>query len=259
MEAMKERSDFVEIEVKALPKGKQRRVVELAQASAPPGWRMVRKPHVAFFDLYFDTPGLILTKQGDHLRARFGERAFKGKGRYKLFFKERGECKPDDLWLSRREVRTDLRRTEILEYANGGIPGLAASLAYERIARTGGRPNLVPVCLISTFRRYFTMRSPNREDTDCMNVGLEWSTAFAMRGIDLNLLINEGFIDGPDVGKSYDFELAEAELTVENVAAADAAFRRLVSNLKSEFELTVTPKYERCLKELGLNDHNIVA
>ena len=255
---MQERSDFVEIEVKVLPQGKQRRVIELAQQSAPPGWRMVRKPHVAFFDLYFDTPDMILTRKGDHLRARFGEKAFKGKGRYKLFFKERGDRKPDDLWLSRREVRTDLKREEILAYASGGMPGLAASLAYERIASAGGRPNLVPVCLISTFRRYFTMRSPNREDTDCMNVGLEWSSAFAMRGIDLTLLINEGFIDGPDVGKPYEFELAEAELTVENVEAADAAFRRLVSSLKNEFELTLTPKYERCLDELGINRLNLV-
>jgi hypothetical protein len=253
---MKERSDFVEIEVKALPKGRQKRVIELAQASAPPGWRMVRKPHVAFFDLYLDTPDLIMTKTGDHLRVRFDARSFKGKGRYKLFFKERGERKPGDLWLSRREVRTDLRRDELFQYATGDMPGLAASLAYERIAMAGGQPAMVPVCLISTFRRYFTMRSHRREDTDCMNVGLEWSTAFAMRGIDFELLINEGFIDG-DIEKTYDFELAEGELTVEDVPAADAAFQRFVGNLRKEFELTVEPKYERCLQELGVNESTV--
>jgi hypothetical protein len=256
---MKERSDFVEIEVKVLPDGRDARLVELAGAAAPPGWRMVRKPHVAFFDLYFDTSALTLTATGDHLRVRFDQRSFCRKGRYKLFFKERGEQRPDARWLSRREVRTDLTLDELLQFSSGRIPGLAASLAYESIARAGGNPPLVPVCVISTFRRYFTMRSadPTEREDDILNMGIERSTALAAAGLDIGLLLSSGFIDGPSPGPAYDFELAEAELTVENVDAADEMFARLVSLLGTEFEITTTPKYERCLAELGISQASL--
>jgi hypothetical protein len=139
------------------------------------------------------------------------------------------------------------------------MPGLAASLAYESIARAGGKPPLVPVCVISTFRRYFTMRSPDpaESENDFLNMGIERSTALAARGLDIGMLLNSGFIDGPSPGPAYDFELAEAELTVENLAAADAMFERLVSLLAAEFEITTTPKYERCLTELGLNQESL--
>jgi hypothetical protein len=249
---MKDVSDFVEHEIKARPKGSYRRFVELAQASAPPGWRMVRKPHVAFFDMYFDTPDFTLTKTGNHLRIRFGGRSFRGKGRYKLFFKERNNPAPGATWLSRREVRTDLEREELLRYSSGRMPGIAAQLAYESIARAGGSPPLAPVCVISTFRRYFTMRSPDPTETDWLNMGVEQSSAMAISGIDVNLLLESGFIDGPNPGEAFDFELVEAELTVENVPGANAMFERLASSIAAEFEIVTTAKYELCLEALGI-------
>jgi len=254
---MKERSDFVEVEIKVLPDGRPRRLVELAQGAAPEGWKMVRKPHVAFFDLYFDTRDMDLTARGDHLRVRFGEKALRPKGRYKLFFKDAPDQREGTPYLSRREVRTDLSRAELLRYRDGSIPGLAADIAYERIGAKGARPPLLPVCLISTFRRYFTMRHPTLAGTDYLNMGLEQSTAFRAKGLDIDALIETGFIDGPDVGPGHDFELAEAEMTIEDEPVADAMFDRLVAAFAAEFEVVTTPKYEQCLAALGIDKVNL--
>jgi CYTH domain len=255
---MKEKSDFVEIEIKVRPMGRHDRVVELAEAAAPPGWRMVRKPHVAFFDLYFDTPEGHLAVVGHHLRARFGVKSFRKGGKYKLFFKERGIVQAHRS-LARREVRTDLVAAELLKYpCNGtGLPGRAASLAYGSLGYSPEQAlPLVPTCLISTFRRYFTMRSTRAEDTDCMNVAIESSTALATRGMDIRLLIESGFVDGVDLGKPFHFELAEAELTVENEDRANAAFASLARALSGEFEVLTIPKYEMCLAELARINEN---
>lgn len=254
---MEERSDFVEVELKIRPEGRYSRIVEIAQESAPEGWMMIRKPHVAFFDLYFDTKGMELTSFGVHLRVRFGVKSFRDKGRYKLFFKEHDPREAGAPYLSRREVRTDLRRRELLRYQDGSLPGLAAELAYSRIGGSERQP-LFPVCLISTFRRYFTMRHPTVPGTDYLNLGIEQSTAFAARGIDIPGLIETGFIDGPDVGRGYDFELSEAEMTIEDEPVADAMFERLTAGLTAEFEVVTVPKYEQCLAALGINESNLV-
>jgi CYTH domain len=249
---MKERSDFVEHEIKVLPNGRQARLIELVQAAAPPGWRIVRKPHVAFFDVYFDTPTRALSLTGNHLRVRFDRRSFSRKGRYKLFFKKPDVAEPHAAWVSRREVRTDLRRDEFLQFAAERLPGLAAELAYEQIAAAGGAPPLEPTCVMSTFRRYYTMQSPDRSQIDCLNVGIEQSSAFDARTIDMALLLTTGFIDGPGAFAAHDFELAEAELTVENEEYANVMFLRLASNLAAEFTVVKTPKYELCLHALGI-------
>lgn len=249
---MQDTWDFVEVEVKVLPDGRARRLVELAQEAAPPGSRMVRKPHVAFFDLYFDTPSLALARHGAYLRARFGKSAFRKKGTYKLFYKENGPPPPGARYLSRREVRSDLARKELLRYSDGRMPGAAADLAYGVVERAGEAPPLQAVCVISSFRRYYTMRTGDPEHSDILNLGVEQSTALRARDFDVETLIRTGFIDVPLDAPTYDFEVAEAEMSVEGWPPADEMFRTLVESFEREFQIITGSKYLTTLHELGM-------
>jgi len=218
---------------------------------------MVRKPHVAFYDLFLDTPTLTLANNDAYLRVRFSKLSFRKKGVYKLFYKDNPPPPPGAEFLSRREVRTDLSLDKLNRYPSGGLPGAAADLAYAILDRVDGSRSLVPVCLVSSFRRYFTMRSPDPGLPDFLNLSIEQSTAFAARDIDMKLLLESGFIDLKPHSRTYDFELSEAELTVEGVPAADAMFRRLVRSLAEEFGITVETKYPTCLRELDLSAGNL--
>lgn len=249
---MQDTWDFVEVEVKVLPDGRPGRLVELAQEAAPPGSRMVRKPHVAFFDLYFDTPSLALARNGAYLRARFSRSAFRKKGKYKLFYKDNLPPEPGSRFLSRREVRSDLKRDELLRYSTGRMPGAAADLAYGVVERAGEAPPLKAVCVISSFRRYFTMRTNDPEHSDILNLGIEQSTALRAQDFDVETLLRTGFIDVPLTAPTYDFEIAEAELSVEGWEPAQEMFRTLVDSFEREFEIVTGSKYMTTLAELGL-------
>jgi hypothetical protein len=249
---MQDTWDFVEVEVKMLPDGRPERLVQLAQEAAPPGSRMVRKPHVAFFDLYFDTPSLALARNGAYLRARFSKSAFRKKGNYKLFYKDNAPPDPGARYLARREVRSDLRRKELLRFSTGRMPGAAADLAYDVIERAGEAPPLQAICVISSFRRYFTMRTTDPVHTDILNLGIEQSTALRARDIDLEMLIHTGFVDVPLTAPAYHFELAEAEMSVEGWEPADEMFRCLVASIEREFEIITGSKYITTLQQLGM-------
>lgn len=249
---MQDTWDFVEVEVKVLPDGRARRLVELAEAAAPPGSRMVRKPHVAFFDLYFDTPSLALARNGAYLRARFGRSAFRKKGTYKLFYKDNAPPPPEARYLARREVRSDLTREELMRYGTGRMPGAAADLAYAVLERVGEEPPLQAVCVISSFRRYFTMRTDDPEHTDILNLGVEQSTALRCEDFDVPTLIETGFIDVPLHAPFHDFEVAEAEMSIEGWEPADEMFRRLVDSFEREFQVVTGSKYLTTLHELGI-------
>jgi hypothetical protein len=248
---MKDKWDFAELEVKVDPDGKYARLVELAGLAGPPGSKMVRKPHVAFFDLYLDSPSFALAENGAYLRFRFSKVSFRRKGKYKLFFKENGPSPEGAKFLSRREVRTDLSYEEASQYSKGCLPGTAAELAYSVLEQAGEVRLLVPVCVVSSFRRYFTMRTLDQGNPDYLNLGIEQSTAIAARDFDVELLLKSGFIDAPMSSQTYDFELAEAELTTE-VEEGYATFKRLVDALSDEFKITTGSKYLTCLAELGL-------
>jgi CYTH domain len=253
---LEEGSDFIEIEAKVVPRPPYSRLVELAQAAAPPSFRMVRKPHVAFFDLYLDTSGLTLARNQAYLRVRFDIRALrgKGKGRYKLFFKDNGPPNAGERYLSRREVRTNMDRDELLAYSTGRMVGKAAQLAYEVLERAGERDEpLEAICLISTFRRYYTMHSDAPEMSDCLNMSIEHSTAFRASAFNVEQLVTTCFLDVPLASPVYDFDLCEAELTVENDDAANAMFQRLASALDREYGLITGSKYLTCLEKLGIH------
>jgi hypothetical protein len=244
--------DFVEVEVKVIPEGRGKRLVELAQWAAPPGSRMIRKPHVAFFDLYFDSKEFGLAKNEAYLRARFSKSSFRKKGTYKLYYKDNAMPQDGIQFLSRREVRSDLNLDEILRYSNGRLPGNAADLAYEVLTRAGRKGPLVATCLISSFRRYFTMRTSDPAHSDILNLGLEQSTAFAARDIDVDLLLHSGFLDTPLTSPTYDFEVAEAEVTAENYPPADEMFKKLITAFAKEFRIVTDSKYLSVLDKLGL-------
>jgi hypothetical protein len=250
---MEERSDFIEIEAKVVPHPPYARLVELAQDAAPPGFRMVRKPHVAFFDLYLDTARLGLANNHSYLRARFDLRGMRGKGKFKLFYKDNGPPPDGQRYVSRREVRTDLKRAEFLPFATQLLVGNAAQLAYSVLERVGeGAEPLQAVCVISTFRRYYTMHSDDPEKSDCLNLGIEHSTAFRARDVDLDMLLASCFLDAQRGCPVYDFDLAEAELTVENSPEADRMFQQLAAALDREYGLVVGSKYLDCLEKLAI-------
>lgn len=249
---MKNKWDFEEVEIKVLPGKKPWRLVEIAQESAPAGWKMIRKPHVAFFDLYFDTPNLLLASKGVHLRVRFGKSSFRKKGKYKLFFKGACSLSNGRKYVSRREVRTDLSRRELLDYRDGMLPGKAAMLAYDILEESGAPFHLEPILVISTFRRYFTMRGPDSSFTDMLNLCLEQSTAIGAKEFDVVELIENGMINSLLDSRTYDFELSEAELTSET-PEAKAMFQRVVANLSKEFKVVTSTKYSECLRHLDLH------
>jgi len=250
---MKDQWDFLEVEVKVIPRPPYDRIVRIAQSVAPPGFRMIRKPHVAFFDLYFDSANYSLARGGAYLRVRFDKRSLKRSGKYKLFYKDNPIAKPEDRFLSRREVRTDLSLDELLQYPSGKLPGSAGSLAREVLVRKCGDTNLKPVCVVSTFRRYFTMHSDDESKTDCMNVSLEQSTALRASDFDVEKLLRTGYIDAPIDAPTYDFELSEAELTVDDSEEANNAFRALVDALDKEYGVVTWSKYRECLRWLKLH------
>jgi hypothetical protein len=248
---MKDTWDFVEVEMKVRPDGRHQRLVELAEQAGPAGSRMLRKPHVAFFDVYLDSPSLAFARNEAYLRVRFAKSALRKKGRYKLFFKENRFPTPDMKYLSRREVRSDLSRDEIFDFSHGRLTGAAADLGYAILDRVGEARSLVPICVISSFRRYFTMRTSDPVYTDILNLGLEQSTALPAADLDIKLLLETGFIDAPTGGKRYDFEIAEAELSAD-VPWAHEMFQRLVPAFAAEFEVVTGSKYITCLEQLGL-------
>ena len=250
---MEERSDFVEIEAKVVPRPPYSRLVELAQDAAPAGFRMVRKPHVAFFDLYLDTARLCLARNHSYLRARFDLRGLRGKGRYKLFYKDNAPPPAGQRYVSRREVRTDLKRAEFLPFATQRLVGNAAQLAYEALERAGEADEaLRAVCVISSFRRYYTMHSDDPEKTDCLNLGIEHSTAFRACDVDVDMLLTTCFLDTRRGCPAYDFDLAEAELTVEDSPEADRMFQQLAAALDREYSLVTGSKYLDCLAKLAI-------
>jgi uncharacterized protein YjbK len=249
---MKDHWDFLEIEVKVIPKPPYGRLVELAQSVAPPGFRMIRKPHVAFFDLYFDSADFGLAAGDAYLRVRFDRRSLKRSGKYKLFYKDNPSAKPGEKFLSRREVRTDLSLEELLALGTAPPQGSAGSLAHEVLARGGGDQVLRPVCVVSSFRRYFTMHSDDATKTDCMNLSLENSTAFRAKDFDVEKLLRTGYIDAPLDAPTLDFELSEAELTVEDSEEANQSFAALVALFEKEYELVTWSKYRQCLRGLDL-------
>lgn len=249
---MEERWDFVEVEAKVVPQKPYSRLVELAQEAAPPGFKMVRKPHVAFYDLYLDSPGLGLARNEAYLRVRFDRRSLQKKGKYKVFYKDNNPPGEGTRYLSRREVRTDLKRREILAYG-ARLHGTAAELAYAVLGRAGEPAALQPVCVVSSFRRYFTMHSEDPTKTDCLNLSIEHSTAFRTSDLDVVRLLETGVIDAPLSSHVYDFDICEAELTVEGNADADAMFQRLVVALDKECGLVTGSKYLACLEQLGIH------
>lgn len=251
--------DFLEVEVKVFPRGRYRRLVELAEQACPPGARMLRKPHVAFFDLYLDTPELALAHNDAYLRLRFSKTAFRRKGKYKLFFKENAPAAPGAQYLSRREVRTDLTLDEVRLHRTGDLPGKSAELAYGILDRVAAGRATQAICLVSSFRRYFTMRGNDPKLPDFLNLSIEHSTAFAARDIDIDMLLETGFVDAIPGAKTYDFEISEAELTIEGVPAANEMFQKLVKSLADEFGISLDTKYWACLRELGIADPRPVA
>jgi hypothetical protein len=249
---MKDQWDFLEVELKVIPRPPYERLVHIAQSVAPPGFRMVRKPHVAFFDLYFDSPDLGLAAGDAYLRVRFDRRSLKRSGKYKLFYKDNPLAKPGERFLSRREVRTDLSLEELLQYSEGALPGSAGTLAADVLGRKGSDTSLKPVCALSTFRRYFTMHSDDESKTDCMNLSLEQSTAFRADDFDVEKLLRSGYIDASIDAPSHDFELSEAELTVEDSEEANRAFHALVDAFDKEYGLVTWSKYRECLRLLKI-------
>ena len=242
---MNNRWDFLEVELKVNPAGNYQRLLELYRHAAPDGYRIVRKPHVAFFDMYFDSPDLALARNGAYLRARFDDRSFHKHGKYKLFFKDNARPPEGEQALRRREVRSDLTRRELMQYRHGALTGQAAELAYDIVVSR----DLVPICVISTFRRYFTMRGPL---SDIMMLGMEQSSAFSAADFDAREVLETGVIDAPVGCSRYDFELCEFEVTVENDETANAAFGALTNSIDREFEIPSRSKYESCLSELGI-------
>lgn len=261
--------DTLEVEFKFVPQEPESAVVARLAKLFAPEYGFAKWPPCANFDIYLDTPDMLLYRANTPLRLRRWATPYKLKEGISANFK----CPPRadaafpetraGLW--RREIKTILSESEAREVCSGSIVGESLHYAASRSGLDrNGSSGLRPRVMIATQQNLYVLRQrvhagqialQRGKPSDLLLLTFERCTIQEVPADDELRLLRNGMFDfdpSNEVAELYEAEL-EIVAAEENFRLASSLYLRAYDAIsESEVEMPTRSKYSASVDALKL-------
>jgi hypothetical protein len=255
---MKEKCQSVERELKILGPVSHEDVISSVREGLQDNWKIVKTLPEVIFDLYLDSPDILLCKNEAQLRLRRRKR----QEGWTCSFKAPSSA--GVVYSARNKIQTRLTYSEIYRFREGVVPGAAPDAAYEAIKASDASADLklTPTVHLVSFRTRYKIMHPGfkwGDDTagrQILFLGFEHVSAFDVRNVEFKKFIKHGWLDYSQSLPNLTYYNTELEIRGDEIGMEDTAENFLYSvvrNLKRRNIMpTKTGKYVYSMKELSI-------